>query len=145
MQGVLLHTHFLAPSFVKDQVLTEKFKLAHRHSDGFRRPCCSAFRSNLFFQGQGENCPKEERWRSQIESARVFLERSSTLLLISSKTFQRHQQCPNARENRDTVFCQMRRALDLIHYIIKVNYTYIVCIYRVSRFLLVFLRKHARK
>ena len=78
-----------------------------------------AFRSNLFFQGQGENCPKEERWRSQIESARVFLERSSTLLLISSKTFQRHPQCPNARENRDTVFCQMRRALDLIHYIIK--------------------------
>ena len=70
-------------------------------------------------QGQGENCPKEERWRSQIESARVFLERSSTLLLISSKTFQRHPQCPNARENRDTVFCQMRRALDLIHYIIK--------------------------
>ena len=69
--------------------------------------------------GQGENCPKEERWRSQIESARVFLERSSTLLLISSKTFQRHPQCPSARENRDTVFCQMRRALDLIHYIIK--------------------------
>lgn len=71
------------------------------------------------FQGQGENCPKEERWRSQIECARVFLERSSTLLLISSKTFQRHPQCPSARENRDTVFCQMRRALDLIHYIIK--------------------------
>lgn len=24
-----------------------------------------------------------------------------------------------ARENRDTVFCQMRRAMDLIHYVVK--------------------------
>ena len=69
--------------------------------------------------GKGENCPKEERWRSQIDSARVFLQRSSTLLIVSSKTFARHPGTPSARENRDTVFCQMRRALDLIHYIIK--------------------------
>ena len=33
---------------------------------------------------------------------------------------KRHiESSPSARENRDTVFCQMRRALDLIHFIIK--------------------------
>ena len=31
----------------------------------------------------------------------------------------RHPDCPSARENRDTVFCQMRRAMDLIHYVVK--------------------------
>ena len=31
----------------------------------------------------------------------------------------RHPECQSSRENRDTVFCQMRRAMDLIHYVIK--------------------------
>lgn len=31
----------------------------------------------------------------------------------------RHSECTAARENRDTVFCQMRRAMDLIHYVVK--------------------------
>ncbi len=54
-----------------------------------------------------------------MESARFVLERSSALLLSSAKTFQRHPDTQSARENRDTVFCQMRRALDLIHFIVK--------------------------
>lgn len=41
------------------------------------------------------------------------------MLLTSSKTCLRHPDCIDARENRDTVFCQMRRAMDLIHYVIK--------------------------
>lgn len=41
------------------------------------------------------------------------------MLLTSSKTCLRHPDCMDARENRDTVFCQMRRAMDLIHYVIK--------------------------
>ena len=44
----------------------------------------------FFYIGKGENCPKEERWRSQIDSARLVLDRSSTLLLTSSKAFQRY-------------------------------------------------------
>ena len=31
----------------------------------------------------------------------------------------RHSDCDSALENRDTVFCQMRRAMDLIHYVVK--------------------------
>lgn len=30
-----------------------------------------------------------------------------------------HPECLHSRENRDTVFCQMRRAMDLIHYVVK--------------------------
>lgn len=41
------------------------------------------------------------------------------MLLTSSKTCLRHPDSIDARENRDTVFCQMRRAMDLIHYVIK--------------------------
>ena len=41
------------------------------------------------------------------------------MLLTSSKACLRHPDCPSARENRDTVFCQMRRAMDLIHYVVK--------------------------
>lgn len=31
----------------------------------------------------------------------------------------RHPDCGYSKENRDTVFCQMRRAMDLIHYVVK--------------------------
>lgn len=41
------------------------------------------------------------------------------MLLTSSKTCLRHPESATARENRDTVFCQMRRAMDLIHYVVK--------------------------
>ena len=66
-----------------------------------------------------ETSPKDERQRAQIECARLVLERSAALLITSSKAFQRHPECLSARENRDTVFCQMRRALDLVHFIVK--------------------------
>lgn len=54
-----------------------------------------------------------------MAAARQVLERSTMMLLTSSKTCLRHPDCIDARENRDTVFCQMRRAMDLIHYVIK--------------------------
>ncbi|KAG8226305.1 hypothetical protein J437_LFUL002744 [Ladona fulva] len=62
---------------------------------------------------------KDERRRSQMAAARQVLERSTVMLLTSSKACLRHPDCPSARENRDTVFCQMRRAMDLIHYVVK--------------------------
>lgn len=71
------------------------------------------------FAGNRRNDPKEERRRSQMAAARQILERSTLVLLVSSKTSLRHMDCNHAKENRDTVFCQMRRAMDLIHYVIK--------------------------
>lgn len=35
------------------------------------------------------------------------------------QTCLRHPGSASARENRDTVFCQMRRAMDLIHYVVR--------------------------
>lgn len=54
-----------------------------------------------------------------MAAARQVLERSTMMLLTSSKTCMRHPECMDSRENRDTVFCQMRRAMDLIHYVVK--------------------------
>lgn len=54
-----------------------------------------------------------------MAAARQVLERSTLMLLVSSKTSLRHPECIHSKENRDTVFCQMRRAMDLIHYVIK--------------------------
>jgi hypothetical protein len=62
---------------------------------------------------------KDERRRAQMGAARQVLERSTMMLLTSSKQCLRHPDCVHSKENRDTVFCQMRRAMDLIHYVVK--------------------------
>jgi len=41
------------------------------------------------------------------------------VLILELQTCLRHPESISARENRDTVFCQMRRAMDLIHYVVK--------------------------
>ncbi|XP_019871343.1 alpha-catulin isoform X3 [Aethina tumida] len=69
--------------------------------------------------GDRQNDLKDERRRAQMAAARQVLERSTMMLLTSSKTCLRHPDCTAARENRDTVFCQMRRAMDLIHFVVK--------------------------
>ena len=48
-----------------------------------------------------------------------MLDRSTVLLVSSTKCVLRHPDSVSARENRDTVFCQMRRAIDLIHFVIR--------------------------
>lgn len=65
------------------------------------------------------NCQKEERRRSEILSARQVLEHSVKVLITSSKVCMVHYNCVIARENRNTVFCQIRRGMDHIHFIIK--------------------------
>ncbi|XP_046661156.1 alpha-catulin isoform X5 [Homalodisca vitripennis] len=69
--------------------------------------------------GNRQNDMKDERRRAQMAAARQVLERSTMLLLTSSKACLRHPDSNSSRENRDTVFCQMRRAMDLIHYVVK--------------------------
>lgn len=54
-----------------------------------------------------------------MSAARRTLERSTMLLLTTSKACLRHPDCQSARDNRDTVFAQMRRAMDLVHFVIK--------------------------
>ena len=62
---------------------------------------------------------KNEKRRAQMSAARRTLERSTMMLLTTSKACLRHPDCHSARENRDTVFAQMRRAMDLIHFVVK--------------------------
>lgn len=79
----------------------------------------SIVKKSLNSIGNRQNDPKDERRRSQMTAARQVLERSTLMLLVSSKTSLRHPECIHSKENRDTVFCQMRRAMDLVHYVIK--------------------------
>ncbi|KAH8041320.1 hypothetical protein HPB51_014601 [Rhipicephalus microplus] len=69
--------------------------------------------------GDRQNDMKDEKRRAQMASARMILERSTMLLLTASKACLRHPECETARENRDTVFLQMRRAMDLVHFVVK--------------------------
>ncbi|XP_046916901.2 alpha-catenin related isoform X1 [Dermatophagoides farinae] len=66
-----------------------------------------------------QNDLKNEKRRAQMTAARKTLERSTMMLLTTSKVCLRHPDCQTARENRDTVFAQMRRAMDLIHFVVK--------------------------
>ncbi|RWS29502.1 alpha-catulin-like protein [Leptotrombidium deliense] len=69
--------------------------------------------------GDRQNDLKGERRRAQMAAARQILERSTMMLLTSSKACLRHPDCDTARENRDAVFTQMRRAMNLIHFVVK--------------------------
>ncbi|CAL1271925.1 unnamed protein product [Larinioides sclopetarius] len=68
---------------------------------------------------RSQNDVNNERRRAQMAAARQVLERSTVLLLTASKACLRHPDCDSARENRDTVFLQMRRSMDVIHHVIK--------------------------
>lgn len=72
-----------------------------------------------YLTGHHRNTFKEERRRAQMFSARQILEKSISILLTSSKNSLIHSDCVIVKENRDTVFCQIRRAMDLIHFVIK--------------------------
>ncbi|KAH8252569.1 hypothetical protein KR032_000649, partial [Drosophila birchii] len=72
-----------------------------------------------YLTGHHRNSFKEERRRAQMFSARQILEKSIAILLTSSKNSLIHSDCVIVKENRDTVFCQIRRAMDLIHFVVK--------------------------
>ncbi|XP_037950283.1 alpha-catulin isoform X2 [Teleopsis dalmanni] len=72
-----------------------------------------------YFTGNQQNAVKEERRRAQLYAARQILEHSVNILLTSSKICLVHCECIKAKENRDTIFCQIRRAMDLIHFVVK--------------------------
>lgn len=72
-----------------------------------------------YLTGDRQNKLKEEKRRAEIFIARQILERSTVILLTSSKTCLLHSECTITKENRDTIFCQIRRAMDLIHFVVK--------------------------
>ncbi|XP_077997625.1 alpha-catulin-like [Glandiceps talaboti] len=68
--------------------------------------------------GDRQNDLKDEKLRAKMGAARAVLEKSTMMLLTSCKTCLRHPDCESARENREGVFNQMRRALDMIHVVV---------------------------
>ncbi|XP_074598311.1 alpha-catenin related isoform X2 [Brevipalpus obovatus] len=62
---------------------------------------------------------KDDVWRAKLNVGRKMLERNTTMLLISSKACLRHPDSSTAKEMRDTVFIEMRRAIDIIHGVVR--------------------------
>ncbi|GIX71943.1 alpha-catulin [Caerostris darwini] len=69
--------------------------------------------------GDRQNDLKDERRRSQMAIARQILERSTMMLLTSSKVCFRHPECIASRDNRNAIFHQMHQALELINFVTK--------------------------
>ncbi|CAF1240152.1 unnamed protein product [Adineta ricciae] len=68
--------------------------------------------------GDRQNDLKDERRRSQLSASRTILEKSTMLILTSSKAYLRHTECMHARKCRDLVYGQVRRALDMVQLIV---------------------------
>ncbi|CAF3144823.1 unnamed protein product [Rotaria socialis] len=68
--------------------------------------------------GDRQNDLKDERRRSQLSASRTILEKSTMLILTSSKTYLRHNECLHARKCRDLVYGQVRHALDIVQLIV---------------------------
>lgn len=78
--------------------------------------CCLKYKTAVY---SAQDYSKNERRSAQMFAAKQVLERSGNLLLTSSILSMKYPDCPLIKENKDTVFCQMRRAMDLIHYIVR--------------------------
>ncbi|CAF3642728.1 unnamed protein product [Rotaria socialis] len=63
--------------------------------------------------GDRQNDLKDERRRSQLSASRTILEKSTMLILTSSKAYLRHIECHHSRQCRDLVYDQIRRALEM--------------------------------
>ncbi|CAF2904911.1 unnamed protein product [Rotaria sp. Silwood2] len=68
--------------------------------------------------GDRQNDLKDERRRSQLSASRTILEKSTMLILTSSKAYLRHIECLHSRQCRDLVYDQVRRALDMVGLIV---------------------------
>lgn len=78
--------------------------------------------------GNGYNESGEERRRCQNAVYRLSLERYTFTLLVATKASLRHPDCIHVNENRDSVFSEMRRAIDQLHYVVKDGFTIAGCI-----------------
>ncbi|XP_064646308.1 alpha-catulin-like isoform X1 [Lineus longissimus] len=68
--------------------------------------------------GDRQNDLKSDKQRAEMGAARAVLEKNTVMLLTSCKCQLRHPECEAAKRNRDSVFTQMRYAMDLVHHVV---------------------------
>ncbi|XP_071103440.1 alpha-catulin-like isoform X1 [Haliotis cracherodii] len=68
--------------------------------------------------GERQNDLKSEKHRAQMGSARAILEKSTMMLLRSSKTCLRHPDSQASQRNRAGVFAQIKQSLNLVQHIV---------------------------
>lgn len=64
--------------------------------------------------GDRQNDLKDDSSKAEMCAARTLLEKSTMLLLTTSKTFLRHPDSTSAKQNREGVFVKMRSAMETI-------------------------------
>lgn len=77
--------------------------------------------------GERQNDLKDEKRRSQLSSARWVLEKSTAMLLSSSKAYLKHMECECAKENVSLVYAFLYQSLDTLHHIIVDSGTMFDC------------------
>ncbi|CAH1790183.1 unnamed protein product, partial [Owenia fusiformis] len=107
----------------KDKVLVSLNKVEHVDSfSGFVK-AFSTFGTDMVdlahLTGDRQNDLKSDKHRAQMGAARAVLEKSTMMLLTTSKCCLRHPDCEAAGRNRQSVFQQMHRALDLVQQIVQ--------------------------
>jgi hypothetical protein len=70
------------------------------------------------FSGERQNDLKNEKKKSQLSSARWILEKSTVMILSSSKVYLKHLECECAKENITIVYSFIYQALDTLHYVV---------------------------
>lgn len=68
--------------------------------------------------GERQTDLKDEKRKSQLASSRWILEKSTTMILSSSKAYLKHLECECAKENLTLVYSFLQQALDMLHYVI---------------------------
>ena len=61
---------------------------------------------------------KDDKRKSQLSSSRWILEKSTAMILSSSKAYLKHLECECAKENVNLVYTFLQEALDSLHYVI---------------------------
>lgn len=68
--------------------------------------------------GERQTDLKCEKRRAQLASARWTLEKSTVMILSSTKVYMKHLECECAKENINLVYSFIYQALDTLHYVV---------------------------
>jgi hypothetical protein len=71
-----------------------------------------------YLSGERQNDLKDDKRRSQLSSSRWILEKSTLMILSTSKAFLKHVDCECAKENLSQVYQFLYKALDTLNYVV---------------------------
>lgn len=71
-----------------------------------------------YLSGERQTDLKCDKRRLQLSSSRWILEKSTHMILATSKAYLKHVDCECAKENLNQLYLFLQRALDTLHYVV---------------------------